>query len=129
VALAEAGGSFADPYLASETFGVSAAAGGWTSNDLYYRALADMDGDGIADIVGFGEAGAYVSLGDGEGGFRDAYLASEAFGVSPAAGGWASQDTHPRALGDIDGDGAADIIGFAPDGVVVALSSNEWALL
>ena len=30
-------------------------AGGWSSDDLYKRELADVNGDGMADIVGFGQ--------------------------------------------------------------------------
>ena len=31
---------------------------------------------------------------------------------------------HPRTLGDVNGDGKADVIGFADDGVYVALSDG-----
>ena len=34
-----------------------AAAGGWSSDNAYPRELADVNGDGQADIVGFGQAG------------------------------------------------------------------------
>ena len=44
-------------------------AGGWSSDDLYHRELADVNGDGMADIVGFGQAGVYVSLATGNGHF------------------------------------------------------------
>jgi hypothetical protein len=37
-------------------------AGGWQSQDKYPRTVADVNGDGMADIVGFGNAGAYVAL-------------------------------------------------------------------
>src|SRR5262249_49458005 len=37
------------------------AAGGWASDDQYPRELADVNGDGMDDIVGFGQAGVYVS--------------------------------------------------------------------
>jgi hypothetical protein len=44
------------------------------------------------------------------------------FGVN--AGGWTSQDLYPRTLGDVNGDGSADIIGFQQDGVHEALSNG-----
>src|SRR5262249_5950993 len=53
VALATGGGNFAAPYLASNQFGTSQEAGGWTNQDLYPRTIADVNGDGLADIIGF----------------------------------------------------------------------------
>jgi hypothetical protein len=53
-------GSFQAPSFELAAFGP--AAGGWTSDDLYPRELADVNGDGRADIVGFGNAGVYVAL-------------------------------------------------------------------
>ena len=35
----------------------------------YTRDLADVNGDGMADIVGFGQGGVYVSLATGGGNF------------------------------------------------------------
>lgn len=43
-------------------FGQSATAGGWTSNTTYLREMADVNGDGRADIVGFASYGVQVSL-------------------------------------------------------------------
>jgi hypothetical protein len=61
--------SFAAPILALNTFGT--AAGGWTSQDLYPRLLGDVNGDGRADIVGFGAAGVYTALAQQEIGEAD----------------------------------------------------------
>merc|ERR1712165_296490 len=55
-----AGGiGFTSPSLWMNNFGYNA--GGWRV-DKHPRYLADINGDGKADIVGFGYAGAYVSL-------------------------------------------------------------------
>ena len=35
-------------------------AGGWSSDDTYPREVADVNGDGMADIVGFGDAGVWA---------------------------------------------------------------------
>ena len=35
---------------------------GWQSQDKYPRMMADVNGNGMADIVGFGYAGAYIAL-------------------------------------------------------------------
>ncbi|WP_292938618.1 hypothetical protein [Novosphingobium sp. 32-60-15] len=61
---------FADPgtpRVANFTVG----AGGWSSQDRFPRQVADVNGDGLADIVGFGQAGALVSLGQANGTFAN----------------------------------------------------------
>lgn len=51
--------NFAAPAPWRAAFGTSA--GGWTSQDRFPRARADVNDDGKAEIVGFGEAGVFVS--------------------------------------------------------------------
>ena len=53
---------FAQPTAELAQFGAGFGAGGWTSNDLYPRELADVNGDGLADIAAFGFGGVSVSL-------------------------------------------------------------------
>ena len=101
-------------------YGSSTAAGGWTTQDQYPRAAADVNGDGQADIVGFGSSGVFVSLSLGGDRFAAPNLAINTFGADPSAGGWGSQNTNPRLLGDVTGDGRADIVGFASNGVFVS---------
>jgi uncharacterized delta-60 repeat protein len=121
VSLAAGGGSFGPLSFQLQAFGNSS--GGWSSEDKYPRELADVNGDGMADIVGFGEAGVYVSLATGGGTFGPLALKLEAFGNS--SGGWDSQDHYPRHLADLNGDGMADIVGFGEAGVYVALASGD----
>jgi hypothetical protein len=97
-------------------------AGGWSSDDTYPRALADVDGDGKADIVGFGADGVYVSLAAGGGHFAMPTFELAAFGSN--TGGWTSQDLYPRTLADVNGDGMADIVGFGADGISVSLATG-----
>jgi hypothetical protein len=115
VSLGQANGRFANPVLGVANFG--AVAGGWRV-DRHPRLLGDVNGDGRDDIVGFGNAGAYVSLGQANGRFANPVLAVNTFGYN--SGGW-QVDRHPRLLGDVNGDGRADIVGFGNAGAYVAL--------
>ena len=60
VAFATGGGHFRQPTFELNNFG--AGAGGWSSENLYPRLLADVTGDGSADVVGFGHGGVNVAL-------------------------------------------------------------------
>jgi hypothetical protein len=122
VSLATGGGHFASPVGGIDYFGFLAHAGGWTSQDQYPRLLADVNGDGMADIVGFSADMAIVSLATGNGHFAAPLAGIRNFTFS--SGGWVSQNLYPRALGDVNGDGMADLIGFAHDGVLEALSNG-----
>lgn len=116
--LGNANGTFQQFFSATYSF---SDAGGWTHNDQTPRKLADVNGDGRADIVGFTGDGTYVALANSNGTFGTMYKALGAFGSGPSAGGWASQTTAPRELADVNGDGRADIVGFGSNGLSVAL--------
>jgi hypothetical protein len=66
-------------------------AGGWRV-DLHPRIMADTTGDGRADIVGFGNAGVFVSTSNGDGTFAPPVRVVDNFGYN--AGGW-RVDRHP----------------------------------
>ncbi len=112
-------GTFQGPQLVVGTFGYDA--GGWRV-DRHPRFLADVTGDGRADIVGFGNAGVWVSRNNGDGTFQGPQLVVGTFGYD--AGGW-RVDRHPRFLADVTGDGRADIVGFGNAGVWVSRNNGD----
>ncbi|HEU0114308.1 MAG TPA: FG-GAP-like repeat-containing protein, partial [Thermomicrobiales bacterium] len=124
VALATGGGHFAAPFFSLDAFGAANFGGGWSSQDQFPRALADVNGDGMADIIGFGYAGATVALATGGGHFAAPFFSLDAFGAANFGGGWSSQDQFPRQLADVNGDGMADIVGFGNGGVTIALATG-----
>ena len=93
---------------------------GWRTGQ-HLRLLADLTGDGKADIVGFGDAGVWVARGNGDGTFGQPRLVLKNFGVNQ---GW-RVDQHPRFVVDLTGNGKADIIGFGEDWVWVALNNGD----
>ena len=98
-----------------------AEAGGWQVS-RHPRFLADITGDGRADIVGFGDGGVYVALGNGDGTFQPVRFVLADFGYE--AGGW-RVEKHPRFLADVRAQGRADIVGFGNDGVYIAFSNGD----
>lgn len=100
----------------SEGFGV---ADGWRV-DRHPRLLGDVDGDDLADIVGFGEQGVVVALSTGEGfGAPATWVDNYSY-----SNGWRI-DKHPRFLVDMNADGMADVVGFGNGGVYVATSTGS----
>ena len=90
---------------------------------LYRRRSAKT---GFDDIIAFGPAGVYVSMGqdpathDGEP-FGQLYLAMADFGSNQ---GWSVGQT-PRLVGDVTGDGIPDIVGFGTNSTFVAVGSRD----
>jgi hypothetical protein len=119
VSRARANGSFRPLVRVVNNFGYNA--GGWRT-DRHPRVMADTTGDGRADIVGFGNAGVYVSLAEPDGSFGPVVLVVNNFGYT--AGGWRT-DRHPRFLADTTGDGRADIVGFGNAGVYVSRAQPD----
>ncbi|QSQ20116.1 VCBS repeat-containing protein [Pyxidicoccus parkwayensis] len=109
------GTGFAPPQLWLANFGYNQT---WRV-ELHPRTLADVNGDGRADVIGFGHAGVYVALSTGTS-FGPAQLWLADFGYNQT---W-RVEFHERTAADVNGDGRADIVGFAHGGVYVALSTG-----
>src|SRR5262249_59883482 len=85
--------------------------------------VAEVNGDGMADVVGFAQSGVWAALATGQGHFAQPTFGLFAFGVT--AGGWSSDDTYPREVADVNGDGMADIVGFGQSGVWVSFPTAQ----
>ena len=112
VAYSQTNGTFTSPVLRVRDFGT---AQGWT-NDRHVRTVADMDGDGREDLVGFGNAGVWVSYALTNGTFTAPVLKVRDFGWDQ---GW-RVDRHPRMIADLTADRAGDVVGFGESGVHVS---------
>ncbi|RXW25725.1 hypothetical protein EST38_g175 [Candolleomyces aberdarensis] len=116
VALNNGDGTFQAPKLTSNHFG-----GGVWQVDKHPRFVADMNGNGLGDIVGFGNPGVYVAFGNGDGTFQDPKIVVNNFGYDQT---W-RVEKHPRFLADLTGNGAADVIGFGDGNVWVSYNDGN----
>ncbi|MBH5400955.1 VCBS repeat-containing protein [Bradyrhizobium sp. CNPSo 4010] len=105
-------------YWSSDPWGTST---GWTDNNTYPRWFTDVNGDGLPDLVGIAASAVMVSLNTGTGfGGRQTW-STDAWGVST---GWTDNNTYPRTLVDVNGDGLPDLVGIAASNVMVALNTG-----
>ena len=95
----------------------------WATGEQPLRTVADVNGDGRADLIGFGREEVVVALSTAS---RFGEMRPWTRSFTAGTGEWTDQDRYPRLMGDVNGDGRADIIGFIPDeGVLVALSAGD----
>lgn len=91
---------------------------GWNTT-RHERLVGDFTGDGREDIVGFGNAGVYISAST-PAGFGPVQFVIADFGYDS---GW-RVESHDRLLADVDGDGKKDIVAYGNDGVWIARSTG-----
>lgn len=116
VALALPGGGFGVRKMWLRGF--SPTAGGWV--ERHPRLLGDVNNDGKADLIGFGDGGVYLAMSDGQR-FTGEQFALAAFGFNH---GW-QVGTHIRTIANVNGDKFPDIVGFGPLGVTVATGNGS----
>lgn len=102
----------------SADIGLSANSGWNEANDT--RLIADVNSDGMDDIVGFGPDGTYVALSNGTG-FD---VALKQFDDLATGTGFDKQ-VERRLLAQVSGSIEPDIVVFATDGVYIALNDGN----
>ena len=117
VARGNGDGTFLPAECVLENFGYNQA---WRVEN-HPRFVVDLNGNGKADIIGFGDAGVWTAMNKGDGTFYPAQYILADFGYNQA---W-RVEKHPRYLVDLDGDGKPDIIGFGDAGVYVAMNKGD----
>ncbi|WP_437572419.1 ricin-type beta-trefoil lectin domain protein [Sorangium sp. So ce542] len=92
--------------------------------------LGDIDGDGAADACGRGPSGVVCAVASASGaGFARPHVWSYSRGGAPDYGDGSEFDAAPShwgslGLGDVDGDGDADLCGRGASGALCALSNR-----
>lgn len=85
------------------------------------KFLADANGDGRVDIIGFGEDGVYVALSTGNTFAQHSkWTTAFDYGVN----GWDNSE-YIRTIADINGDGMVDLIGFGDQATSVYFSTGS----
>lgn len=107
------------PIKVVNNFGINA--GGWQTGK-HVRLVANVTGEGRADLIGFGENGVWVSVNIGKNKFSDPRFVLADFSYS--SGGW-RVEKHIRFLVDIRNIGRCDIIGFGDNGVYVSRNNGN----
>ncbi len=115
------GAALGTPSLWSAGFSDAAGFGGAAEATTF--RLGDVDGDGRADACARGAAGWVCELSDGTGFLPSGFVSAD---FSDFAG-FAAAESRYRSirLGDVDGDGLADVCGRSVDGVHCALSTGS----
>ncbi|HET9271814.1 MAG TPA: FG-GAP-like repeat-containing protein, partial [Vicinamibacterales bacterium] len=111
------GTGFATPGYNFHGFGYDQ---GWRV-EKHVRLLADVNGDGMDDIVGFGDDGVYLALATASGSFSTPFWAVDGFSSFQ---GW-TPARHVRTTADVNGDGRQDLVGFGDYEVWIALSTGN----
>ena len=110
-------GDFSEPFFAVGDFGYDQ---GWR-NEKHVRTTADINGDTMQDLVGFGDHGVWVSVSNGSGFDAPQFVLAD---FALHAGGW-QVSRHPRVMADVNKDNMDDIVGFGNAGVWISHANGN----
>ena len=119
------GVGFADPELWIESFGINT---NYSTNSRFKLTVADVNGDGLPDVIAFDGSAVRVALNTGN-------RFVSATNWTPNTIYWGSNETrwnsvhNFRTLSDVNGDGLPDLIGFDNYGVMVSLNLSGQPML
>jgi hypothetical protein len=88
--------------------------------------IADVNGDGMADIVNFANGGVWFALSDSGGGKSPKFHHPQLWVTDFSAKQNWERLSEPRLLADINADGRPDIVGFKSDGIYVGISAGLY---
>ena len=116
VAFGDGAGGFGPAQFLVAQFG---AQQGWTTAN-HVRTTVDLNGDGRADFVGFGNDGVWTALSTGRGFAAPRFVLAD-LGYNQ---GW-RVGANPRYFADMDADGRKDIVGIGNAGLYTARSLGD----
>ncbi len=93
---------------------------GWNHASYQERRMADINGDGRYDLIGFGYSKTHFALSDG-----DEFVTADPQSMFSKLDGYSDLGKYPRMMADVNADGREDIIGFGYRNIQVALSQGE----
>ncbi len=85
---------------------------GWHTLDAFPRRLADVNGDCKADIIGFGEGEMKVAISTSSATTAAMDEYQNVIDDFTTNDGWTQQNTYPRMIADVTGDGFNDLVAF-----------------
>ncbi len=113
--------AFTTPEYWIYDFGAKVRSGGWNNNE-HIRTVGDVNGDGMEDVVGFGEHEMFVMLSGGS--YFISPVSFPNFADEPDGGGW-DISRHIRMLVDFDNDKKVEIVGFGEFDVLAINCSGQ----
>jgi len=109
------------PFCTPDNWGYALSSNAYGDGNRSPRRSGDFNGDKKLDLIGFGHNAVQVCLSNGSNGFVTSDWTT---GFTYNAGGW-EESKHPRYVGDFNGDGKDDIVGFGHSQTIVGISTGS----